>query len=73
MMSPLSRRELLFALGGGAAAAALVWKSASQMVDQSPTAGPSHRATEERYVDHEGWIVTVADKGKIGSTPPAAP
>lgn len=67
----LSRRGWLALAGGSllaAGSAAVVWKAGPpRATPPSGTAGPP-----AAYVDHEGWMVTPADKQRLVQTSPAA-
>ena len=70
IQAPLSRRAW-FAVAGGAllaaGSAAVVWKTERPGAARRPAAADATAA----YVDHEGWILTPADKQRLAQSPPA--
>jgi hypothetical protein len=74
-MTKLSRRGFLaFLGGGGVAATALGWmyvQSTSRQHAGAETLGVSVQSGD--YVDHDGWIITVADKEKLDVPPEPDP
>ena len=55
-----SRRAFLTAAGGGLVSATLVWSCGRFRTDSPRRAGAE--SAFDRYVDHEGWMLTPADK-----------
>jgi len=71
-MAPLrlSRRAWLGVAGGAllaAGSAAVVWKSSGPGAARHPTAS----GAPAPYVDHEGWMLTPADKQRLAQATPA--
>jgi hypothetical protein len=66
MRASVSRRAFLAALGGAVAAQAATWEI-GRHIPRRPAveSNPVSRA----YVDHDGWILTTADKQKLTTRP----
>jgi hypothetical protein len=68
-----SRRAFLTAAGGGLLAlisASIVWRSGRSWT-QAPKTDPF--ASSTGYVDHNGWMLTPADKQKLTSMQTGTP
>jgi hypothetical protein len=65
MRTEFSRRWLFAALGGGvvgAASASIAWRATGDRPRTSPAAKTPGAVG---YVDHDGWMLTPADKEKV--------
>jgi hypothetical protein len=65
MTVPISRRALLIGLGGGLTATSIVWSVGGFNLWQSGRRSGAPDVTSERYVDYQGWVLTVEDKAKL--------
>jgi hypothetical protein len=65
MTAPISRRALLFGLGGGLAATSIVWSLGGFNLWQAGRGPGAPPAARDTYVDYEGWVLTVEDKAKL--------
>ena len=76
MYTQVSRRAFLAASGGlvALASGAIFWRSGTSRSRAHRMAGSP---VSDRYVDHNGWMLTVADKKKVIAqqlvAPPPAP
>jgi hypothetical protein len=73
MVGHLSRRAFLTAAGGGLLAllsASIFWRSGGF---STPPAGTGLFESTAGYVDHDGWMVTPADKQKLTAQPIETP
>jgi hypothetical protein len=64
MNTQVSRRAFLAASGGlvALASGAIFWRSGTPRSRARRMAGPP---VSDRYVDHNGWMLTAADKKKV--------
>ena len=65
MTAPISRRALLFGLGGGLAATSIVWSMGGCNLWQTSRRPDAPAAASDRHVDYEGWVLTPEDKVKL--------
>jgi hypothetical protein len=65
-----SRREFLWAAGGGAAAGLAVWRytARERAADSTGAASwPEIAVPDGGFVDHDGWMLFPVDKEKVGA------
>ena len=65
MTAPISRRALLIGLGGGLAATSIAWSIGGFNLWQSGGRPDAPAVASDRYVDYQGWVLTVKDKEKL--------
>ena len=65
MTAPISRRTLLIGLGGGLAATSIVWSIGGFNLWPSGSRPDAPAVASDRYVDYQGWVLTVEDKAKL--------
>ncbi len=72
MNTQVSRRAFLAASGGlvALASGAIFWRSGTSGSRARRMAAPP---LSDRYVDHNGWMLTAADKKKVMEQPLVAP
>ena len=69
MMRRISRRTFMVGIGGAVASTVLVWGPWALM--RRPLGSGGHHPIIEgdgAYVDHDGWLVTTADKERMPAT-----
>jgi hypothetical protein len=64
-MTKVSRRSF-FVAAAGLTSSAVVFMCGESSPDHVPKADDSENS--ERYVDHDGWLLTPADKEKVTSS-----
>lgn len=71
MMTRFSRRAFLVAAGAGLVSAPLVWKYGGPRTE--PTRKPWPAEVFDKYVDHDGWMLTPADEETLTANPVVTP